>query len=472
MAELSENDIKKVALAILKQHYRFRPRTGPTTLQQDLRAEGDLIIDGYISFPREEGAPPFVATVEATSYRTRDEVRYRIQRPLLAWDATAVSAMITTAVLTVLHLQGYYPLFRLGLANTLMGVAGMILFGHLVYMVLFSQLGRYRYIYAVEQFKQYFADEQWIAAGEDVFVDKEDKYFRELRDQCIFQGFGLIIVDRELQGHVHITPSRNDLFDGARRRVRFQTLEEFTRRLPVALPGGKDQKRIGPAAAVPARRRNWMRDPFRYFHQFVVTVFALTLIVTLFYLQWLERPVLVVDEEAYDRRLEELKESNRLDSEPEAYLIDTAALEPFRRRVEPYLQIEPEREAPAASPAPDRSVGQAGLIAVDGSGRIRELPCANVRSADQTRYVIQVDGLSGEGSLESRLLKLNREGLPVAGLWLGCFGRGDAYVMVMRPFYNREDRARRAWERLARAWNERGYSIRLRLRSIQPLATQ
>ena len=51
---------------------------------------------------------------------------------------------------------------------------------------------RYRYIYAVEQFKKYHADEQWVAIGEDVFENPNDKYLKELKKQCVYNGFGLI----------------------------------------------------------------------------------------------------------------------------------------------------------------------------------------------------------------------------------------------------------------------------------------
>ena len=464
MADLSENDIKKVALNLLQQHYRFRPRGGPTTLQYDLRAEGGIIIDGCITFPREGAdAPPFVATVEATSRDTHDEVRYRVQQGLLAWDATAVAALLTALLLTAFHGKGYYPLIELGLLNALLLAAGLLAAGHLLYRIFFSNLQRYRFIYAVEQFKNYYADEQWVAVGENVFRGKEDKYFKELRDQCIFQGFGLIIVDTDKQGHKYVTPSRNDLFEGRRKRLRFQTLEEFSRRLPVALPAGKKTKLIGPAPrATVKRRRSWMRDPFRYFHQFTVLLVGATLIATIYFLQWQERPVLVVNEAAYDQRLLEEKVRQEMEAEPLGFLTDSGAVPPFRSRVEPYLRLEPERPV---QPGPVRT--PPGILAIDNAGRVMELPCSRARSRRQTRYVLELRGLDYQEPLVDLLRRLRADNIRVVGLWLGCFTPATSdYALVLIPFYNSRQRAERALPAAERFLEEAGYPVRLSLRTL------
>ena len=56
---------------------------------------------------------------------------------------------------------------------------------------------RYRSIFAIEQFKQYYADEQWVAIGKDTFSEEEDHFFQELKKQCVYNGFGLLSMDDE-----------------------------------------------------------------------------------------------------------------------------------------------------------------------------------------------------------------------------------------------------------------------------------
>jgi hypothetical protein len=71
---------------------------------------------------------------------------------------------------------------------------------------------KYRYIYAIEQFKRYFADEQWIVLGEDVFHHTLDPNYIELKNQCIFNGFGLAIVNKKGETQAIASPSRLGLY--------------------------------------------------------------------------------------------------------------------------------------------------------------------------------------------------------------------------------------------------------------------
>ena len=74
-------------------------------------------------------------------------------------------------------------------------------------------LRKKRYIYAIEQFKQYEATEQWIALGEDVFESHLVKDFVELREQCVDNGFGLVMVDKNLDVQMLITPARDAVIE-------------------------------------------------------------------------------------------------------------------------------------------------------------------------------------------------------------------------------------------------------------------
>ena len=114
-------------------------------------------------------------------------------------------------ILTILQLM---QIGWLGSFSLILGVFGVTF---LAYQYLFQWIKRYRYIYAVEQFKRYHADEQWIAIGEDVFDEPTDPYLKELKDQCVINGFGLMMIDDNLDTHLLITPSRIEVFGEKKR---------------------------------------------------------------------------------------------------------------------------------------------------------------------------------------------------------------------------------------------------------------
>ncbi len=113
MNALSENNIKRVALSFLKSYYRYRPRAGQSNVQLNMRAAGGVIVDGYLSFPQEESRD-FVATVEATSYMTRDEVRYKLHRERIIWDGLVVGLGLTALGFTIAHVAGDISIPNMG----------------------------------------------------------------------------------------------------------------------------------------------------------------------------------------------------------------------------------------------------------------------------------------------------------------------------------------------------------------------
>ncbi|MDO8367853.1 MAG: hypothetical protein Q7T20_13715, partial [Saprospiraceae bacterium] len=85
----------------------------------------------------------------------------------------------------------------------------------------------YRYIFAIQQFKQYFADEQWVAIAEDVFPSPIDPYLLELRNQCVYNGIGLAIVPLEGMVRKVIDPSRLGIFGKDRKMTQWVTRAQW-----------------------------------------------------------------------------------------------------------------------------------------------------------------------------------------------------------------------------------------------------
>ena len=219
MISQSENNIKKSALRFLKMYYRHRPRNGKTDIKVDQSTREGIIADGLLTFPQKDESP-FVASVEATSFDTRNEVKFTMQHQLLNWDAFMWSCFLVAVVVLFGH---YFHLFTFQKGHIELTAVLSIFFlsTFIGYRYFFSKRAKYRYIYALEQFRQYHVDEQWVAIGDNVFYGAEDPSFDELKVQCVRNGFGLLSIDKELNSHLVISPSRDELFGSGRKVLSF-----------------------------------------------------------------------------------------------------------------------------------------------------------------------------------------------------------------------------------------------------------
>lgn len=227
---LSEDGVKRAFVPFLRNFYkdRYAIQRGTEQTTFDNIAEEGYIADGKIQFIKNDdpdnGQPElFTCTFEATSRDKVAEVCFRRNDAYLVWDSIAFASMFTA---------GFYVLsyaFRTQFLYSLGGVgnAGLVV---AVFMLFFSAWfflvrgwKKYRYIYAVEQFKNYFADEQWIALAEDVFPSPRDPFLAELKNQCVFNGFGLAVVQADGQVRPLATPSRLGIYGKDRRMAHWLT---------------------------------------------------------------------------------------------------------------------------------------------------------------------------------------------------------------------------------------------------------
>lgn len=221
---LSEDDIKKSFLPFLKQFYRYRYEYRPESVQTELDnvSDGGLIADGMLSFRKDDGSL-FVCTYEATSADKSEEVKFSLNVSYFTWDCLAfgaVTAAVCYAAAFVLRLSW---LVSLQWTGNMGFVLGMGLIGFFFWYFTMRNWRKYRYIYAVEQFKQYFAHEQWIALAEDVFPAPTDPYLQELKQQCVYNGFGLALVPDAGEVRVLATPSRLGIYGKDRQMVHWVT---------------------------------------------------------------------------------------------------------------------------------------------------------------------------------------------------------------------------------------------------------
>lgn len=226
---LTEDNIKQVFIPFLKEFYKYRYEYRPETAQvalDNVSAGGGVIADGMLSFRRTDDTP-FVCTYEATSRDKMEEVKYTLNVPYFLWDCAAFSGIFTALIYLFLFTQRLPWLIGLQAIGNIGLLIGTFMIGFLVWYFAMREWRKYRYIYAVEQFRQYFADEQWVALAEDVFPAPTDPYFLELKDQCIFHGFGLAVVLEQGGVRPIVTPSRLGMYGKDRRMLQWVTHSQW-----------------------------------------------------------------------------------------------------------------------------------------------------------------------------------------------------------------------------------------------------
>jgi hypothetical protein len=385
---LTEDTIKRATLSFMKTYYKFRPRTGETSLSYDRTHPSGVIVDGYLEFPKENGAP-FVATFEATSSETKSEVRYNLQNRQLIWDALAAGSIGALVIMLVLW---FYNIWSITTASAYLGILLILtLVGifTLTYHFMFKKTGRYRYIYAIEQFKQYHADEQWIAIGDDVFTDGTDPNFMELKNQCVENGFGLVIVDNEEQVNLLITPAREDVFGKKRRTLKF-----------MENPSVQNLKNMS--------SRNLERYRRPYMAQLATCVLSFAVMSGLFYRQYQLRPVdVVLNESAYQDSMAII--GNRLEEEPNVFLYKKQDVALKDKKAKPYEEAVPMNLVKA-------EVGFYVYTPTDGY-LVYDCARAGVRG---TKYVVQDHVATNFEQARKRIEQLKGYGLIANAISLTC----------------------------------------------------
>ncbi|MEM1323543.1 MAG: hypothetical protein AAGG75_24995 [Bacteroidota bacterium] len=443
MHHISENNIKKVTLRFLKTYYKFRPRVGETTFSQDLATDSGIIADGYMTFPTDKGGQ-FTATFEATSHNSRNEVIYKLQDKILFWDSLAVSFLFTVLLFSYGYANGLFTIDRMGLGGSLSLLGLVIVICYYAYQLSFRNLHRYRYIYAIEQFKRYHADEQWIAISTDIFDHPDDRYFKELKEQCVHNGIGLIAVDPDLEPHMLITPSREELFGSARKRLVFRQRSQAANKATDRLKGWWNKLVNGSTSSLLRYQRS-------HFLQIALCSISLVLLSGIYYDQLRDKSVAYVDEEQYEQEM--LAARSKLKKEPKGYIVDSANMRMYRKLNVPY-QSEEEPLAKEEEPAVGayRRPGEAPVEPVDSEeiyvgneegSDFTGYECERFYNITGTVYIIQDNAYERFEAAEKRLQRLRAKGLECNALWLGCFTKKDKRYVVYYDmmFENRSEAA-------------------------------
>ncbi len=206
---ITEQDIQRAFFAHLQEFYKYRYDylPGSFVTQRDAIAQDGILADGVVRFTKSDGST-FLGTFEATSLDRVEEVKFQRNAVYFIWDCIAFASLASAAILLYYYHYRLEVLSRLGLAGIFGFLFLALLFTFSLWYFGMGAWRKYRYIYAIEQFKRFYADEQWVVLGQDVFPHSQDPYLQELRRQCTYQGFGLATVDEQGAVRVLVTPSR------------------------------------------------------------------------------------------------------------------------------------------------------------------------------------------------------------------------------------------------------------------------
>ncbi len=423
LKRITENIVKKVALRFLRSYYknRLRDERFPVEAKYDLEAAGGIIADGYYAYTTAKGKR-FVATFEATDVANKDEVLFKPQWDLMLWDGLAVSSIAVAFFVTLNYVYQFQQLA----ADNILSRVGLLLLAFALPLGLFVVIARhfvrYRYIYAIEQFKKYFADEQWIALAEDVFDSPADPAFVELKRQCILNGIGLLTVDESLEVKVLITPSRYDIFQGKRKPLSFSADEKTT---------GAKRADEGWWTALGFRlpgRANAKKSIYRYRKSFTtqiaIIIAAFFLVVVVHLQEWERAPVQRIGKEKFREEIAKSESDQR--PEQQHYLVDTLPEKLITPKDDWFLPANDEVLAPAT---------------ID-SINLSKYPCERYNNFSTPQYLIEIGTLVAEDDARDLASEYAQRGLDVTILPWACFGYAGGYLVFTGYIYGSAEEAR------------------------------
>jgi cell division septation protein DedD len=225
---LSEDEVKRRFASFLREFYRERYEPMPNSVQtsMDNVGEGGIVADGMMQFRKNDGSP-FVCTYEATSRDKAEEVKFALNLVYFLWDCAAFAMVCTAIAYFFAYQTNRVWLISLRGAGNLGFLIGTWMIAFFSWYFTMHKWKKYRYIYAIQQFKQYAADEQWIALADDVFPSPTDPYLLELRNQCVFSGFGLALVSVDTAPRVLAAPSRLRIYGEGRQMLHWVTRAQW-----------------------------------------------------------------------------------------------------------------------------------------------------------------------------------------------------------------------------------------------------
>ncbi len=445
MQTLSENRIKKAGIVYLKNYYKHRPRSSATTASLDLKTDDGIIADGRVTFLTEDHKE-FVATFEATSKESQNEVLFSKNQLRLFWDVLA-TVFSTFAVMYFFGIgDAYLSLAAYGIVK---GISMLLLLLTVCFFLLRSILipfSRYRYIYAIEQFKAYEANDQWIVLANDVFQTPEDDYLIELKKQCVENGIGLLEVNQKDEVIALITAAREPVQLKKKRRISFvsdnKVIGNYSEKLKPGL--SKVWQKIWPQKLI---KTSLNRYQSANVNQVIISAVALLVIAFHVYNQYEAIGPKYIDVQKHNAELEELAKSSHL--ETPIYIIDSLGEVPFNAKYTPFKIIDQVN----LESNPIRKVvnSKEEFLVSDENDNLIRYDCERFYNYKGDLFLVQLSLEEEVLDSEDLIYDLKNEAIDLNTVWLGCFnGNEKRYATYFGELYPDKNEAIRQAELLRR----------------------
>lgn len=439
MSSLSENTIKQITQGYLRNYYRHRKRAEGSVMLTglDMRGSGGIIADGFLRYTTDEG-DVFNVTFEATSHATRDEIIYRPRKSHIFWDAVAFAFLFLPSLLAVAHIGDYYPLVGIDFTKRLLILISTLPVWIALYYLLFRSLPRYRYIFAVEQFKQYHADDQWIAYGYDVFSGEKKRYRNQLVKQCIRYGFGLVEITPQRKPKLIMAPSIAANFIPKQSFLSLLPLQQFQERFSTLTEGPwKRFKAFLRKYFSPVQSSYFRWFPRTYYTQWLLTFCGLVITFLLIRIEYQRLPILYANENRYKENVIAERKGKRVESE--YFKIDApvpgfydSTFTPYEMRVNEeqfggLIQTEGSEHADSIALPPLRIIH-----AEPGAQVAMYYSCDRYNALHEQFYLLADTVYPQLTQARRRMEELNLQGIMATAVWPPCLGvNGKGYLVYL-----------------------------------------
>lgn len=434
MNQLTEDDIKREVLKFLRGYYKSRPRASDIEVTSDVRGAGGIVADGFLAFKEEDGRN-FIITFEATDYHKRDELRFTLLKSLIRWDAAAMSYLTVALLFIMAHVQKWLALLPHYFWAGVFLLQVLLLFFGVIWYYLLRPLRRYRYIYAIVQFNQYFADDQWVAYAHDVFSSYEDLYFKELRRQCVYNGFGMVELGEDGKVKLHMAPSIDDPeFQLRRRVVQFFTKNDFTQFLQKSISQrdwwGKFKDWLN---NLPLRQNldnlfRFERPVYKQMGVILACIGAMTLVLAR---EFKKKPIRYVNEATYEQEMTAyMRQLYGNETLVQDIILDSTDIKPFLKNVFPYIY------RPGSSLTPEEAKNLREKIVVYTPDGFIHYPCARLHSVGDQRFMVHMGVFYDGDLLKKAIQRFRKLGVPVNGIWGACFfPKSNHYILFLEDLF-------------------------------------
>lgn len=498
---LTEEQVKQRFIPFLKDFYkrRYEPMPNSIVVELDNVSAGGLVADGKMTFRKEDGSL-FVCTYEATSRDKAEEVKYQLNISYFLWDCTAFAAILSAALYAGSFVYNRMWLIALQGAGNVGLLIGVAMIGFFGWHFTMQKWRKYRYIFAIQQFKQYFADEQWVAIAEDVFPGPSDPYLIELRNQCVYNGIGLAVIPMEGNVRKLNDPSRLGIYgkdrkmaDWVTRSQWYQTvtntaapLKQIRQKTPDFLSVWFNKitrpfhylifdplkKYVGGAFSQPFDQTATAYTRFMQAQvmQKLILLLALLIVAPLFW-----KVINFTEVNAAD--LDELKEwkAGKNPEDQYGYVIDGEAI-PYNSGIPKQYPVsakpkyvpadedvvtinlsgDDEEEETQTQPVPKKVVSQKKVILTPPKAAAAD-PCSQLKG--KTGWIIQDNAFSSKDLATARVAALSKQGIAAQAVAQSCLSKGKSgWIVWLGAILPSEASARSTATNLQKSLKRAGFS--------------